>query len=1090
MAEYFPIDVSSFGSYSGSFSGSFFGNGSKLTGITASFFSGSIASASYALSASYAATASYAQNIVISGSISNADYIDFTTNYRIGTNEPAWKEGRVFYDSSSGALAVYNWEQDVTLNVGQESWLRARNQTGTLITNGTVVRLLGAIGDRPTVEPAQAIDQTNTFSLNNEIIGMATHDIEHGTDGFITTFGIVNGVNTAAFSAGDLLWVSQSAGQFTSVPPAPPFDKIFVGIVTRANVSNGSIFMTPLTSIHFHDISSVSASAYQMGDIWMYRSGSVGQANAWINTKQLTGSYAISGGLNVNGAITGSLFGTASWATNALTASFINTASTNAFVQGGNSFGATALLGTNDNQSLAFETSGSTRMFISSSGNVGVGTTTPPYKLTVQGTTLTDSSVSAQGAFNLNPLTAPVAIGGYTLSAGSSLGVGTYYYFAVYVTALGETSAGSTLVVTTTTGNTTVNLTGIPVSSDSRVTARKIYRTKLNGSADNEWFLTTISDNVTTTFTDNIADASLTGVGLQAYKVNTTSRYITTNGTQGMILDANLTALGLSAGRVIISSNAAAVRSVFIGALAGENVTTGTANVLVGGAAGRNLTTGGSNTLIGDLAGFVISNASNNTAIGSQTARYLTTGGNNIIIGASSANVLTDGSTQFTQGTNNTILGNSIRMSTITDTNSIVIGSTAWSLGSNTAVLGNDSITRTALKGNISIGTTGSISSTLHVRGSGTTSATTALRVENTNASASFVVRDNGSVGIGTATPSVPLEVVGNMTISGSITQRGIGILFYDSNGNGGGRIHGSYNYLNGEVYITPSGSLFQNFVFSPNNGMSIGGFSIGGTTGSPPAYGLTVSGSIGIGTRVPTTQLDVSGSGRFTSNLTVTGSLIAPSITGSLQGTASYATQALSASWAPSVASNPFPFTGSAIISGSLTVTGSLLITGSVISNTDGLNRLARYGTAISGSTIGTGVTAQTIVYSQLIPANSFVAGDIVRTYYRFRKLSTNANATHNILVNTTSAVAGATTLATLTANTVHNQIKRDFYIAQGNATTTVGAAINIATDDTNNTQLLSVINWAVDQYIIYTVTLNTADSGYGLGYAIEQVL
>ena len=57
------------------------------------------------------------------------------------------------------------------------------------------------------------------------------------------------------------------------------------------------------------------------------------------------------------------------------TGSSINTSSF--FVQGGNSFGATALLGTNDNQSLAFETSGSTKMFISSSENVGIGTTTP-----------------------------------------------------------------------------------------------------------------------------------------------------------------------------------------------------------------------------------------------------------------------------------------------------------------------------------------------------------------------------------------------------------------------------------------------------------------------------------------------------------------------------------------------------------------------------------------------------------------------------------------------------------------------------------------------------------------------------------------
>jgi len=65
----------------------------------------------------------------------------------------------------------------------------------------------------------------------------------------------------------------------------------------------------------------------------------------------------------------------------ASTASFINVTGSNAFVQGGNSFGAAALLGTNDNNSLAFETSGSTRMFISSSGLVGIGTSTPAYTL-------------------------------------------------------------------------------------------------------------------------------------------------------------------------------------------------------------------------------------------------------------------------------------------------------------------------------------------------------------------------------------------------------------------------------------------------------------------------------------------------------------------------------------------------------------------------------------------------------------------------------------------------------------------------------------------------------------------------------------
>jgi len=57
MAEFFPFDVSSIGSYSGSFSGSFFGNGSGIIGISSS----NAISASYALSASFAANGGVTQ---------------------------------------------------------------------------------------------------------------------------------------------------------------------------------------------------------------------------------------------------------------------------------------------------------------------------------------------------------------------------------------------------------------------------------------------------------------------------------------------------------------------------------------------------------------------------------------------------------------------------------------------------------------------------------------------------------------------------------------------------------------------------------------------------------------------------------------------------------------------------------------------------------------------------------------------------------------------------------------------------------------------------------------------------------------------
>jgi hypothetical protein len=72
---------------------------------------------------------------------------------------------------------------------------------------------------------------------------------------------------------------------------------------------------------------------------------------------------------------------------------------------------------------------------------------------------------------------------------------------------------------------------------------------------------------------------------------------------------------------------------------------------------------------------------------------------------------------------------------------------------------------------NVVIGATTAASlATLHVRGAGTTSATTALRVENTNASASLVVLDNGFVGIGTGSAVYNLDVNGTARVTGNIT--------------------------------------------------------------------------------------------------------------------------------------------------------------------------------------------------------------------------------------------------------------------------------------------------------------------------------
>ena len=154
-------------------------------------------------------------------------------------SQPSHSEGVVFYDSENHTLSLYNDEADVTLQLGQEEFLRVRNNSGGTIYNGSGVRITGAHGNAaPTVVPAIA-----TTEEKSQIVGLATHDIENETFGYVTTYGVVRDVNTAAFSAGDELFLDAStSGNLTNVSPTIPNYKVTVGHVIRSH-SNGSILV-------------------------------------------------------------------------------------------------------------------------------------------------------------------------------------------------------------------------------------------------------------------------------------------------------------------------------------------------------------------------------------------------------------------------------------------------------------------------------------------------------------------------------------------------------------------------------------------------------------------------------------------------------------------------------------------------------------------------------------------------------------------------------------------------------------------------------------------------------------------------------
>jgi uncharacterized phiE125 gp8 family phage protein len=104
-------------------------------------------------------------------------------------------------------------------------------------------------------------------------------------------------------------------------------------------------------------------------------------------------------------------------------------------------------------------------------------------------------------------------------AAAGNVEAGAHRYRATFITADGETEGGLVSAAVTVVDkaiNGQISLSGIPIG-DVGVTQRKIYRTAAGGST--YLLLTTISNNTVTTYTDNIADASL---GAECPAVNTT----------------------------------------------------------------------------------------------------------------------------------------------------------------------------------------------------------------------------------------------------------------------------------------------------------------------------------------------------------------------------------------------------------------------------------------------------------------------------------------------------------------------------------------------------------------------------------------
>jgi hypothetical protein len=165
-------------------------------------------------------------------------------------------------------------DDDKTLNLGmpggqvvgqmfQEIFIpgRVKNETGGTLTNGTIVYINGVSGEKYTVAKADA----STEALSAATIGFITEDIAHNALGHVTTFGQVRGsaaqpIDTSAFSSGDVLYLSETAGAFTNVKPASPAHMVVLGRVGISSSTGGAVLANIINGFEVFELHDVDDS--------------------------------------------------------------------------------------------------------------------------------------------------------------------------------------------------------------------------------------------------------------------------------------------------------------------------------------------------------------------------------------------------------------------------------------------------------------------------------------------------------------------------------------------------------------------------------------------------------------------------------------------------------------------------------------------------------------------------------------------------------------------------------------------------------------------------------------------------------------
>lgn len=247
--------------------------------------------------------------ITVNNANANFFAVNTAANFTVTTGQIAWNPADLTFD-----MGMAN---GVTLQVGQEQYIKIK--AGEAIADGEAVMFGGTSGEHIL---GLRNDMSSVGYIPEYFIGIATQNFTNNQFGYVTVFGKINGLNTLAYTVGDLLYADPAViGGLTNVEPTSPNPHILVAAVTKRAGGDGHILVRPTFRDSLSNLNDVNITSPTAGQALIY------QSNVWsnrnitsANVTELTNLYftnaraiaSLTAGTNITLAANGLISSTAS----------------------------------------------------------------------------------------------------------------------------------------------------------------------------------------------------------------------------------------------------------------------------------------------------------------------------------------------------------------------------------------------------------------------------------------------------------------------------------------------------------------------------------------------------------------------------------------------------------------------------------------------------------------------------------------------------------------------------------------------------------------------------------------------------------